>query len=117
MADQLQQMAAQQMQQLAQAMGNKPSFLFGVIPLEWNGQGPFALQTVGIGSKPIVQMQGTGKAGGLGDKFLQACAGSLEDFKKCAADAGVMYAGNVTNGEPVISGIPMGAGGAGMEIG
>ncbi len=34
----------------------------------------------------------------------------LEDCKKAAQNAGVMYAGNVTNGAPVSSGLPAGGG-------
>ena len=91
------------LQQQAAGMnrGGKPAFLFGVIPLECNVGGGMSMQSAApLGKNIATLFQGTGKAGGLGDKFLQAFQGAAEDFRKCAQNANVMYSGNVTNGTP-----------------
>ena len=118
MADPMQQQAAQQMQQLSQAMGGKPSYLFGIIPLDWSAGGGLGMQSCSPFAKNIPAMGGgTGKAGGLGDKFLQACMSVGDDFKKVAAEAGVMYSGNVTNGAPTSGLGGVGLGGNDIGIG
>lgn len=92
-----------QMQSLINASrGNgKPSFAFGVLPMEWNAVGGLGAQALApLGKNVPTLMQGTGKAGGMGDKLLQAMAAITEDCKKIAQGAGVMYSGNVTNGAP-----------------
>lgn len=111
-------MIAERMAREAAAMGNKPGYLFGVIPLDWNASAPFAMQSCSPVAKNIPSlMPGSGKAGGLGDKFLQACMGVSEDLKKVASSAGVMYSGEVTNGAPVINNAPVMSGGSSqMEV-
>jgi hypothetical protein len=82
----------------ARSGGNgKPAYFCGFIPVEWNSSGVFALQTCGIGKNPICQFPGTGKPGGLADKFLQACVAAGDDIRQRAKEAGVMYSGNVLN--------------------
>lgn len=81
------------MQQAAnQAMGGRPGFL-GPFPMTWDATGGFKMESCGIGSKPIVQFGGTGKSGGVADKFLQAVQRSVDECRQAAQSAGVMYAG------------------------
>lgn len=113
MADELQQMALQQNQRMMQAMGNKPAFLFGVIPLDWNAAGPFSMQSVSPMQKMVVTGLSTGKSGGAGDKFLQACMAARDEFGKMAAECKVMYDGP-TPGGSIHTGGGHGLGGMGM---
>ena len=112
------------MQREAQARScgsGKPAYFCGFIPVEWNSSGVFALQTCGIGSKPIVQFGGTGRAGGLGDKLMQAFQAAGDEIRQRAKEAGVMYSGNVLNENATSGLIPVALRGArdsgGQELG
>ena len=79
--------------------GGKRAYLFGLIPLDMDVTGPFAMQSAAPLSKSIAAMfSGTGKSGGIGDKILQALASIPEDLRKRAQEAGVMYSGDMPNG-------------------
>ncbi len=88
------------MQATAQAMGGKPGFI-GPFPLTWDVTGGMKMESCGLATKPIVQFGGTGKAGGLADKFLQAVQRSVDECRQAAQGAGVMYAGDVPSGAPI----------------
>ncbi len=101
--------------------GGKRAFLFGVIPLDWEANAPFAMQSLSPIAKNIpAAFGGTGKSGGLADKFLQAIASIPEDLRKRASEAGVMYSGPLPEGSmPGSSGISGGGIGSsygGMEV-
>jgi hypothetical protein len=99
----------------ARSGGNgKPAFLFGLIPLEANCGAGFSMQTCGIGTKPIVQFGGTGRAGGLADKFLQAVQAAGDDIRQRAQQAGPQNVNLASLGN-LSSGIPRGDDG-GREI-
>lgn len=98
------------------AMGGegKPAYLFGWIPLKMECSAPFSLTSVSPLSKPIpAVMAGTGKAGCLGDKFLQACMAIPDELKKIAAEGKAIYDGPVI-GAPS-SGVPMNIAGLSSE--
>ncbi len=100
MADDVLQRMAQQQQAMSQAMGGKPGFI-GPFPLTWDATGGMKMESCGIGSKMIVQFGGTGKAGGMADKFLQAIQRSVDEVRQCGQQAGVMYSGDLPNGSLV----------------
>ncbi len=101
MSDPIQQQSAQQMQQLAQAMGGKPGFIitpFGPISMDWNVSGPFAMQSCSPLAKNVPALgQGTGKAGGLGDKFLQACMQAGEQLREINRSTPIVVGGDIQN--------------------
>lgn len=109
MADDLAQQLIQMQAMInSAASGGKPSFLFGVIPLDWDSSGSMALKALSPLDKPIAPLlRGPGKQGGIADKFLNAIASIPEDLRKRASEAGVMYAGAITAGD----GMPQGGSG------
>jgi hypothetical protein len=100
MADDIMLQLLQRQSLINASMSNgKPAYLFGIIPLDMNASAPFSLNNVSPISKNIPTLfTGYGKQGNKGDKLVQAVAGMLEDFKKMASEAGVMYQGDVSHG-------------------
>lgn len=115
-----QQLLAMQSLINSSASNGKPSFLFGVIPLDWQAGGSLSMQSLSPFAKNVPTIfNGTGgKPGGIAAKFLEAIQSIPEDLRKRAQEAGVMYAGNITNGD----GMPQGGSGisapsSGYEVG
>lgn len=88
-----------QMQQAASA-GKQPGAILAILPPEINMVSQLKLEQAALFSKQILPGSGIpcGKAGGLGDKFLQAVQRSADEIKQCGAQAHVMYAGDVPSG-------------------
>jgi len=93
MADDLQQRMAQL--QMPQA-GGKPGYLFGCIPLDWNANGGLAMQSCSPFAKNIPALGGgTGKAGGMGDKFLNACMQAADQLREINKGSPIVYGGDI----------------------
>ena len=94
---------------------DKPGFL-GPFPLTWGGNSGLGLAAAAPFGKPIPGLfKGTGKEGGLGDKFLKAMMAASDEIRQMAGQAGIMYDGPMPNGASVSPNIA--ASGGGMELG
>ena len=98
MPDQTQALLALQQYSQQQSGNGKPAYLFGVLPMDTKVGLGFSSE--GLVGKMIMPKKG-GKPG-LAEKIFNSV---MEDCKKIAEGAGVMYSGNVTNGEMPISGL------------
>lgn len=114
MADPYNSQLFSQLAQMSQSSGNK--FACGWLPLgDVNAFAGLGLANCAPFGKNIPALfAGTGKPGCLGDKFLQAVMQASDQVKQCAQQAGVMYAGEVTRGSSVSSGL--GSSGGGMDL-
>jgi hypothetical protein len=87
-----QMMAAEQ-----EARGNKPGFLFGIFPMDWNIQ-TFSIQSVfAFMSNPVVKQAfiNVGKTGGLGDKFFAAVQKAAEQIRQQAQNVNMANLGDL----------------------
>lgn len=74
----------------ARNASSKPSFLFGIFPMDWNIQA-FSIQSMfAFVSNPIVKQAivNVGNARGLGTKFLNAVQMAADDIRHRAQQAG-----------------------------
>ena len=103
---------AQMMQAEQEARGGKPSYLFGIFPMDWNIQA-FSIQSVfAFMSNPVVKQAivNVGKSGGLGDKLFSAIQKAADQIRQQAQNVNMANLGSL----PPPSGMP--SSGAGREI-
>ena len=101
--DAFQQMIRAQ-QAAASGGSNKPAYLFGVIPLNMEVGNSLGLQGCApLGKQIPALFSGSQKA--ANSAFLRAIQSIPEQLKECAANAGVMYAGDITHGSSLSSGM------------
>lgn len=92
MADDIFQRIAQM--QAMQGGANAPGRLMTMLP-DVQIQS-LSLQPLGFGKNIPSLLQGRGKPGGLGDKFLQAIMAVPDELRQKAAEAGVIHSGTGT---------------------
>ena len=74
--------------------GGKPLYILGLIPLDFNAVGQFALQAAAPLGKPIPSLlQPIGKSGSIADKLLQAIQNIPDDLKSKLSNAGILHQG------------------------
>ena len=96
-----------QLDQQMRSGNGKPSFVLGILPNAEVGSG-ISLRSSGGFDKPICYLaQSFKNRRAQGSALENALSGMLEQFRKMASDANVMYAGEVTTGTSVQSNMPM----------
>ena len=92
--------------------GGKPGWImtpFGPIVMDWNASGGMSLAAAAPFGKTLPSLlNGRGKPGGVGDKFLQAWASLGDGFIKSLSNTGIQYAPiDGSGGGSVSPNIPM----------
>lgn len=90
----------QQMEREKAAMGNKPGYILtplGPIAMEVNVGSGLGLQGKGLNlsNSMIFKAATTGKAGGLGEKFLNACMQAADQVREINKGSPIVYGGDV----------------------